>query len=245
MTSENTIQCAEHGEACITYICGHLSENPAQQWYCDFPTEDNRWPDAWCPKCEKEFLKEGGWNEKNEDCLNLKIICNHCYESAIAASIDALAGNALASWGDAIADCNEALHQKQALLETNFSISKHKHWDYDQATKLLAFSNDGVLAVTAEIELIGSLSTQSNTWLWAWANFNMLPNIRTRIKAVRNFGEEKRYPRLTVPKWSADEFDGWEMSGIATHILDAHGVYRVPSENGFLFMAITDIRNVQ
>ena len=60
--------------------------------------------------------------------------------------------------------------------------------------------------------------------------------------AVREFGEKNGFPRLTVPKWQADEADGWEMSAIAAHVLDAEGVYRVPTEKGFLFMAMTGIR---
>ena len=63
------------------------------------------------------------------------------------------------------------------------------------------------------------------------------------IKEVRDFGEVKGYPRLTTPKWPAAEADGWEMTTIAAYVLDACGVYRTPGDNGFTFLAITDIRH--
>lgn len=48
MSDGTTIECAEHGAAALTYVCRHLAANPAQRWYCEYPTEDNPWPDAWC-----------------------------------------------------------------------------------------------------------------------------------------------------------------------------------------------------
>jgi hypothetical protein len=69
------------------------------------------------------------------------------------------------------------------------------------------------------------------------------PKVRTRTKAIRDFGEEKGFTRLTVLKWNADSIDGWEVSAIAAQALGAHGVYRTPTANGFLYMAITHIRH--
>jgi hypothetical protein len=148
----------------------------------------------------------------------------------------------LQSWTAEADRCYAALCDKQDLLETDFSLSKHKRWDYDQETGLLVFSNNGVPAVYADIEMIGSVSTKTDTWLWSWANFHFLENVRTRVLAVRDYGETNGFPYLTVPKWPADENKGWGVSAIATHVLDAKGVYRVPTDNGFLFMAITTIR---
>jgi hypothetical protein len=245
MTTDGLISCQEHGEATATYICSHLAENSAQQWFCDFPSEDKPWPDAWCPKCDFEYLKEGEWNENNDSCLSPKLICNHCYESAMATSVNSLSGDILSTWIELVSECHQELLKKHELLETEYSLSHHKRFDYDQAKNSLVFSNDGVPAVVAEVEFIGSVSKRSNTWLWSWANFHTLSNVRTRIKAVADFGHDKGFSPLTVPKWAADEVDGWELSGIAARVLKAHGVYRAPGTNVVTFMAITDIRNVR
>jgi hypothetical protein len=240
--TDDSIQCSEHGEMNAAYICEHLAADPKQQWFCAYPSEDNPWPDAWCGQCDAEFRKEGEWNERNEGTAKIKIVCNGCYEEGIASSVACAEPGIIESWSNTIALCHQELCAKQELLDTQFSLSQHKRWDYDQETGLLTFSNDGVPAVIADIEMIGSLSTVSETWLWSWANFSLLANVRARITAVREFGEDKRFPHLTIPKWQADEVLGWEVSAIAAHVLGAKGVYRVPSGSGFLFMALTDIR---
>jgi len=60
-----------------------------------------------------------------------------------------------------------------------------------------------------------------------------------RVKAL---GEQRGWKRLVTPEWNADEQDGWDMTAVAVHILDARGAYRTPNDNGLTFMIIKDIR---
>src|SRR6266550_252340 len=206
-TDQPLIQCAQHGEAHATYVCIHLVADPVQEWFADYPSEDNFWPDSWCAQCNLEFLKEGGWNERNEDKLAIKLACSHCYEKARSRSVDRLKGDALDAWKDFLANGCGFLQERQQKLFEDYDIGSHKRWDWDQDKGELVFSNDDVPAVIAKIEFVGSISTVSNTWLWSWANFSLSENVRTLIKKVRDFGEEQGYPRLTTPKWSAEEVD--------------------------------------
>lgn len=242
MSTDSAIQCSQHGESAAAYVCEHLAVNPEQQWFGDYPSEENQCPDAWCERCDAAFQKEGAWNENNEGTAKIKMICTGCYEAGIASSVDCLEEEIIESWRKTVAECHGNLCAKHELLASRFSLSEHKRWDYDQETGLLVFSNDGVPAVIADIEVIGSVCSISDTWLWSWANFHLLANVRTRIKAVREFGERSGFPRLTVPKWRADQCAGWEVSAIAADVLEAKGVYRAPTDNGFLYMAMTDIR---
>jgi len=245
MTDDSRITCPEHGEADTTYVCRHLAENPEQPWFCDSPTEENRWPDAWCGQCDAAFREKGEWNEHNEGATEIALLCHRCYEAGIASSVDAVSDDTRAAWKALVRQCHDELGAKQEQLRAEFALGEHKRWDYDQDTASLMFSNDGVPALIAEVEFIGSVSTRTGTWLWSWANFHLLPNVRSRIAAVRAFGEERGFPRLTVPKWDADEVDGWEVSGIAGKVLGALGVYRVPTEYGFLYMAVMNMRDVR
>lgn len=245
MTSDtNTISCDTHGETYRTFICGHLAANSTQRWFCNLPSEADPWPDAWCEKCEAALIAEGEWNERSEAELDLKLICHCCYESMMAQSLDSLTAVKQAEWDGLVAACHQALHEKQAALDVNYEISKHKRWDYDQAMASLTFSNDGVAAVVADVEFIGSHSTTGKSWLWSWANFSLLPSVRSRIEAVAEYGEENGLLHLLVPIWPAEEVDGWELAGVAVHLLNAKGVYRAPSENGCSFLAILSINKV-
>lgn len=106
------------------------------------------------------------------------------------------------------------------------------------------FSNDGVPAVRARIQFIGSFSPLSNTWLWAWANFSIDAPNRALVEKVRELGEERDFPKLTTWKWNATEHDGWHMAAIAARVMGAKGIYRAPSDTGPTFLAIMDAENV-
>jgi hypothetical protein len=239
------VDCKTHGPSSATFICEHLLANPVQRWICNPPAEDDRWPDAWCADCEVHFQKEGEWNDNNSEDVNIKMVCSGCYESALARSVEYLTPEAGEAWDELVSDCHQALHEKQDALSREYEISKHKRWDWDQETAELVFSNDGVVAVRCRIVFIGSVSTKSNTWLWSWANYSLDESVRSPMDKVRVFGVEKDFPKLFVPKWQADEVDGWEMAGIAVSVLNAKGVYRTPTEYGFTYLAILDAQWTQ
>jgi hypothetical protein len=242
MTTEHTlIKCAGHGEANATYVCEHLTTDAPQEWFGNSPTEDNHWPDAWCAECNSIFLREGEWNEKNNKEIKLKIICDRCYSDARSASVECLNGAHREKWDDFVSACCLELENKQDRLNEDFALSEHKRWDWDQTTGQLVFSNDGVPALIAPIEFIGSVSTRSDTWLWAWANFSLNVSVRSRIANVREFGEREHYPHLKTSLWHATEHDGWHMAAIAAHVLGAVGVYRTPGENSATFLALMDV----
>lgn len=238
------IHCDRHGEALPTYVCGHLCAQPVQRWFGDAPDAGTPYPDAWCARCEAEFLKEGEWTDSNADCLDLTILCHCCYEESKARSVESLGGDAKAAWIAAVTAAHHALVEKQRVLEADLGLSRFERWDYDQSTATLTFSHGGAARVVADIEFIGSVSTTGGTWLWAWANFHNEPGVVGRIAAVREWGEEQGFLHLTVPLWKGDATDGWELSGVAAEVLGAQGVYRVPTDHGFLYMALMSVQRL-
>ena len=239
------IKCPTHGEAYATYVCGHLARDPLQKWYCDFPSEENPWPDSWCRICEQAFHREGEWNEKNEGALDLTLICHCCYEHSKGISVAPLMNERSGVWQPLVADATSELQTKQEYLKESFDLSRHERWDWDQETGEIVFSNDGTPAVIARIQFVGSVSTATNTWLWSWANPSLGKNVVEEMLRLRAFGEAEDLACLTVPKWPAGEADGWEMTAVAAKILGAEGAYRTPGNAGFNFMLLKDIRRVQ
>ncbi|MTW10880.1 hypothetical protein GM658_09710 [Pseudoduganella eburnea] len=128
-------------------------------------------------------------------------------------------------------------------MTANLKINDYPRWNYYQESAQLVFSGGELPDLVADVEFVGTLSTSSNTWMWSWANFSLLEEVRSRIEAVRGFGEEHDYPHLTVPKWAADMQDGWHMTAIAADTLGALGAYRVPTDNGFIFMVILSAKH--
>jgi hypothetical protein len=248
MSDDDTdeVECGEHGQAHATYVCRCLVAQPVQRWHGDYPDEDNPWPDAWCERCNAAYEREGGeWNERNQDAAKIALLCHHCYEAKRGASVQRLAGRAAERWRRFVDDCRDELIAKQAALVSEFALGEHERWDYDQAKGELVFSNGGVVAVRANFELVGTLSTTSDTWLWAWANLHDLPGVRQRITAVRERGEREDWPHLTVPKWPADLCDAEGLVAVAVHVLGARGFYRTPYEHGYAYKALTVVQRMQ
>lgn len=235
------IDCPSHGEAYATYICGHLAAEPNQRWYCDYPSKDNPWPDAWCTRCQRSFQTHGEWNDRNSDVLEIQLACHCCYEEQKGASVAPLMQARRNSWDRLLQTCVLELNEKQEALNREYDLFQHERWDWNQDTGEIVFSNAGVPAVTARFQFVGSVSTVSDTWLWSWSNFYFEPHTTSRLLKVREFGEAQDFANLTVPKWPATEEDGWAMTAVAASILGAPGAYRTPGENGYTFMLLTDI----
>jgi len=72
--------CTTHGAGFSTYVCEHLLANPAQKWFSSEPSEEIRWPDAWCASCNAHFQEEGEWNDRNQAKLKIQLLCHYCYE---------------------------------------------------------------------------------------------------------------------------------------------------------------------
>ena len=141
-----------------------------------------------------------------------------------------------------IEEAQAYLRNCQAALGTDYRLWDWPRFDWDQETRQLIFSENGVLKVIADIQFVGSISTKSDTWLWAWANDTVDPQLSSAMRLVRDYGEKHGFEQLTTKKWHAHEVDGWEMTSIAAFLLKARGAYRSPKDDGFTFMVMTDMR---
>jgi len=74
------VECSTHGSGFLTYVCNHQLSNPALEWFSRDPDDAHKWPDAWCSACDKFFLEEGEWNEKNSQKLEISLVGHRCYE---------------------------------------------------------------------------------------------------------------------------------------------------------------------
>jgi hypothetical protein len=238
---DTEIECGTHGRAYAAYLCKHLLEDPQQEWICDYPSDESPWPDAWCQACDRAFQECGEWNEKNEHVLGARVICHLCYEAFKGSSVAPLMALRAEAWQPLVSEAVSDLRAKQDNLDERFDLYKHERYDLDLENGEIVFSNAGRPALTARVQLVGSVSTVSDTWLWSWANNHVSASVSDEMLAVRAFGERQRFASLTVPKWPGEEVDGWEMTAVAAKILDAPGAYRTPGESGFGFLLFMDI----
>jgi hypothetical protein len=136
----------------------------------------------------------------------------------------------------------EYLNTQQERAKSEFNLGAYERYDWDQESRRLIWSDNGVAKVIADIQFVGSISLRSDTWLWSWANPTIIKSMSEEMADVRHYGEMHGIQPLIEAKWPADEVDGWEMTAIAAYILQSKGAYRSPDTNGFTFMVFSNIR---
>lgn len=234
--SELKVECGAHGERAATFLCKHLVESESKGFNVGYDPEhpNNLYPDAWCNECEAVLEQEGEWNDISEKFADIKMLCSCCY-------LDIRKRNWIQdddAVSNLIQDSFFYLNEKQKTLTEEFKINDHERWDWYQDSGLLIFSHEGKQQVEAEISFTGSISTTSNTWMWAWANESLEDKIKSESLIIREIGEREHYIKLASALWSADEVDGWEMTAIMAKECGAIGAYRTPSDSGFTYMII-------
>jgi hypothetical protein len=237
---EQTVKCATHGTRDATYVCRHLASGVVGSGFhlgVDPEEPDELWPVAWCDACERVFDSEGEWNARTEAFLRIRLLCDACYQTVRERNWmqDDDAFDAL------LRDATTYMQARQDDLQAQYPLARYQRYDRNLETCQLVFSDDGQPRVVADVQLVGSISTRNDTWLWSWANPSVLEPARHQVREVRAYGDERHYMKLACAGWSGDEVDGWEMTSIAAYLLGAKGAYRTQDEGGFSFFVLTDV----
>ena len=137
--------------------------------------------------------------------------------------------------------CVEGLQQLQNIFLAKYDLNWYENWFYNQATGLLTF-NTGPTQLNFRYFSVGSFSTKSNTWKWAWDNETTFTNVKQPSEIVRAFGLQSNYPKLTTGYFASDEIEAWEFAAIAAKLTNGIGVYRPVSDNHLqLFLVVTAV----
>lgn len=126
---------------------------------------------------------------------------------------------------------HEAL-EKNEKVKAVFDLGRYQRWNYDQATQKLTFSNQGKIVVEADFQVVGTFSSNSHTWLRSWENASIEPLAKHEILRVKEFCEQRGIRKGVEAHWPADEYEPWDMTSLALHVLGYQGSYRC-SEKGF------------
>lgn len=112
-------------------------------------------------------------------------------------------------------------------------------WQFDMVAGQLTF----VGKFTLNIQLIGSESSVSNTWLWAWANeISAIPeNLLEDALLMKAYGGEHQVGALSNAQLDLDnDHHGHNFAMVASGLCHADAYYRAPYEQGALFVTIHD-----
>ncbi len=132
-----------------------------------------------------------------------------------------------------------------ASLEKQFALGEligDASWaaDLDQGT--IAFGDK----YQFPIQVLGTESEQSATWLWAWANTasNIPASLLRCANNLMALGTREAIPELTTPTLSLRQIDGHRLALIASHLCRAACYYRGPYDGGAVFLLIPEASQV-
>lgn len=109
-----------------------------------------------------------------------------------------------------------------------------------EAGKIVFHFADG-FKVLAPVQIIGSLNSDKQSWLWAWANPSILDPLKQHTQDLKSYGELHEIPRLTAPVWSGTNELAWAMAALAAKLCGATGAYRGETESVHLYMTFGDV----
>ena len=136
--------------------------------------------------------------------------------------------------------CLEELRLKQEAHTAAWGLGTTDRWDLDQEDGRLVFTSKKLTA-TASAQIIGTYSTESGTWLWAWDHPSVLAPLQDHARRVREYGEHHNLPVLTTRKLECGEEEAWEFTALACHLCGAQGAYRGPAGVALVFMSFGQV----
>lgn len=113
------------------------------------------------------------------------------------------------------------------------------NWQVDVPTGRMTFSGSSTIA--CDVQLLGTESYESNTWLWAWANTqsNLPPKVLQSAQELRELGEQQGLEMLTTPSIDLDGRNAHEIAMIASGLCNADAYYRGDYGAGALYCLLT------
>jgi hypothetical protein len=141
---------------------------------------------------------------------------------------------------------HHATHEMQAIQESSqkrWGWNAMPKWNFDDKASTLTFSDPTRPSIIADVRLVGSFSTKTNTFQWAWQTFDECAAEAHDIARLRVFGEVRGLSKLTTANWKCDEAEGWELASLAGYVLGTEAVYRAPFDHQRWFMLLSNLRH--
>ena len=142
-------------------------------------------------------------------------------------------------------ECIAELYRRNEAAMERFGVGRYERWDVMQDVSQLVFSDGKEPKVTADAQLIGSYSSVTDTWKWGWTNGTVLPSFSHEILKVKEYGETHGFSMLTDDgSLTCDEDNAWALAAAAMVVLNGECVYRGPTDKGFVFLLMSNLRRV-
>lgn len=142
-----------------------------------------------------------------------------------------------------VQDAVKELKDKQDALTADYGLGGHASFWFDQPSGTLEFRDEtGRSRLKAQVIPLGSHSPRTSTWVWAWSNESILPELRSRAEPLKELGAKTGMASLSQPRLNVSDDMPWELAAFGVQHLRALGAYRAPGKTSDLYLAIMSLR---
>ncbi len=138
----------------------------------------------------------------------------------------------------------DQLFEKQLMISMSRQMALNDYlgdngWGIDIGEGELTIENRGAYP----IQLLGTESDQSNTWLWAWANeqSDLPETVLAAVHKIHQFGRAKGINELTEATFSLETISAHEIAMVCTALSDTACYYVAGYDGGALYTLIDDV----
>ncbi|QRX91958.1 DUF6882 domain-containing protein [Streptomyces noursei] len=115
--------------------------------------------------------------------------------------------------------------EQLAQAHASWGLGSADQWSLDQRTGLITWTFPDKTA-TAPAQILASYSPTSASWLWAWANEGVLPDMSRDAHRIRDWAETHGHRALAEPEVEADEQMADTLAALGVRATEATGFYR-------------------
>ncbi|WP_330461598.1 hypothetical protein OIB37_34855 [Streptomyces sp. NBC_00820] len=126
----------------------------------------------------------------------------------------------------------EEMIAQLAEAHRTWGLGTADRWDLDQTTGLITWTFPDKTA-TAPAQILGSYSSRSGSWMWAWANPSILPGMARDAQNLRAWGDAHQHDAFTRATFEADEQAAATLIALAVRVSETTGFYRGPGASSY------------
>lgn len=117
-------------------------------------------------------------------------------------------------------------------------VEQFQHHAVNISDGTISFDN----RVTLPIQLIGSVSLNAQSWVWAWANdeSNFSDAVVEQSRRVKAYGEQHQISEVTKPRYPLTEFNAHVLAMLAAGICDNRVYISAPNNDLEIYFFIDD-----
>jgi hypothetical protein len=128
-----------------------------------------------------------------------------------------------------------------------YSLESYERWDLSQDTGILTLTSEKLSdSVKSLIQIVGTFSHSSTSWLWAWGNRHVKDCLCLDAELVHSYGLEHEIPELMTSAFDSTIDEAWDFSAVTLKLGGGVGLYSGDFGEGRIFMVLKtiDIVNV-